>query len=229
MMNKTTLIYISDVSPLADGRIYSAAYNNVSVERRKKTDAFRFEKDKRLSLGAELLLKKALADYGVSPRDMRFEYGENGKPYLAGEKDVFFNFSHSGTYVMCAVSDGQIGCDTEQITGYKDSLARHIFSAAEYADISSKVSEEEKSAAFFRYWTLRESYMKYTGLGLALPLSDFEITTDGETGVLKNGEKQNVFFGEFSSIPGYACAVCAETPVKNITLTNITVEKYLIP
>ena len=52
--------YIADVEPLADPLKYQAAYEKVSEARKRKADGFRFPADKRLSLGAGLLLKNAL-------------------------------------------------------------------------------------------------------------------------------------------------------------------------
>lgn len=209
-----------DVSPLKNDELYSRAYAAVPPERQKKADACRFEKDRILCVGAGLLLEKALREFGVSENDLRFAGDENGKPFLTMPNDVFFNLSHAGTYVLCAVSDAPIGCDIEEIKDCKDSLAKRIFSDAEYADIAAKQTKEEKNEAFFRYWTLRESYMKYTGLGLGLSLSRFEIRRTDGVSVWLDGKKQRVFFREYTDVPGYACSVCAK---KEITAEKIKI------
>ncbi len=212
------ILYAANINALSDGRVFDSAYRAVSEERRKKTDALRFDKDKYLSLGAELLLRKALTDLGADIPEIKTLCNENGKPYLQGANDVFFNLSHSEDYVLCVVSDVEAGCDIEKIKDFKDSLAKRVLSDSEYADVQSKTTREEKNAAFFRYWTLRESYMKYTGLGLSLPFSDFAVTTGNGIGVIKNGEWQNVFLKEFRNVPGYACAVCAQKPLTGAEL-----------
>lgn len=212
------ILYAANINALSDGRVFDSACRAVSEERRKKTDALRFDKDKFLSVGAELLLKKALTDFGADIPEIKTVCGENGKPYLQGENDVFFNISHSDDYVLCVVSDVEAGCDIEKIKDFKDSLAKRVLSDSEYADVQSKTTREEKNAAFFRYWTLRESYMKYTGAGFSLPLSDFFITTENNIKVIKNGVPQNVFFNEFRDVPGYACAVCSPIPLDGAEL-----------
>lgn len=215
-----TLICAMDVSPLKNNELYSRAHTALPSERQKKADACRFEKDRLLCVGAGILLEKTLREFGVPENDLRFTAEENGKPFLTARNDVYFNLSHAGTYVLCAVSDVPVGCDIEEITNYKDSLAKRIFSTEEYAYVAAKQTQEGKNEAFFRYWTLRESYMKYTGLGLALPLSRFEIRRGDDVSVWLDGEKQRVFFREYTDVPGYACSVCAK---KEITSGGIQI------
>ena len=52
-------VYYSDVSVL-ENVFFQAAYDMVSEERREKADRIRIENDKKLCLGAEILLKYAL-------------------------------------------------------------------------------------------------------------------------------------------------------------------------
>ena len=63
MRDIATKIYAANVTPLKDGALYNAAYYMATEERRKKTDRFRFERDRRLSVGAELLLMKGLEEW----------------------------------------------------------------------------------------------------------------------------------------------------------------------
>ena len=46
--------------------------------------------------------------------DYRIARGEKGKPFIVGVENVFFNISHSGDYVVCSVSDREIGIDIEK-------------------------------------------------------------------------------------------------------------------
>jgi 4'-phosphopantetheinyl transferase len=51
-------------------------------------------------------------------------------------------------------------------------IAERFFSAQEVADLRA-LPEDEQPLVFFDYWTLKESYIKARGLGLALPLGEF--------------------------------------------------------
>ena len=79
------------------------------------------------------LLAFLLLDYGLEKRGIEdwkrgLWYNENGKPYLAEGQGIYFNLSHSGEYVACAVSGEEVGCDIELISGQKPDIARRFFS-----------------------------------------------------------------------------------------------------
>ena len=76
-------VYISRTDVLHNGNVYERLYNAVSEERRRKIDRLVQKRDKMLSMGAEILLKRALSDCGIE--DFSLKYGKNGKPYLADD------------------------------------------------------------------------------------------------------------------------------------------------
>ena len=207
-----TKIYTTDVSILENKNIFLCLYNLVSPERKSKTDRMVFDKDKRLSLGAGVLLEAALADQGVN--DMTFTTKQNKKPCLAHTDNISFNISHSGTKVMCSVSDKDIGCDVEQITDIDMEIAKRFFFAGEYKALMNCTEKGERNDLFFRYWTLKESFMKVTGLGFRLELDDFCIILDeGDISVRQSVDARKYYFREYSMNDGYRYAVCsAEKP-----------------
>jgi 4'-phosphopantetheinyl transferase len=54
-------------------------------------------------------------------------------------------------------------------------IMERFFSPAEYQQWQL-VPEVEQQLAFYRYWTLKEAFVKCTGKGLSYPLSDFEVS-----------------------------------------------------
>ena len=66
------------------------------------------------------------------------------------------------------------------------SLAPSVFADQEIAQIES-MPETEHRAAFFRFWTLKEAYVKARGQGLSIPLKDFRF-------VLASGEIPQIEF-----------------------------------
>ena len=160
------------------------AYLLVPKERREKIDFYRFNKDKKLSAGAFLLLKKLLSDENIP--NFKIKTGKYEKPYISDNKNIYFNLSHSGKMVLCAISDRELGVDIEINDPTIDlNIAKHYFYNSEYENImNSKNSPDE----FFRYWVLKESYMKYTGLGMNLKLDSFEIIIeDAKLKIIKLG------------------------------------------
>ena len=200
------VLYAADVSPLADGTLYAAAYSLASTRRREKTDRFRFEKDRRLCLGVELLLRHGLREAGLTQLSEEICTGEQGKPFFPDGR-IRFSFSHSGTWALCALGAFELGCDLEEIRPVDLKLGRR-FHPLEYADILSGDTEAERLEMFYRCWTLKESFMKATGLGMALPLDGFLIRRDGEITVNQTVDERAYSFREFEEIPGFCCALC---------------------
>lgn len=198
---RTTLFY-ADVTPLTDPACYEAACRRISRERREKADRYRMEKDRRLCVGAGLLLKYALGDDpGV------IETGPYGKPYIK-DSPVHFNLSHSGSYAACVVSEVECGCDIEKITKADMRVAERFFCPDERAYLRAAESEGERDMRFFRLWTLRESFIKATGRGMSLPLNSFAILFGDCVNVRQSVDDRHYSFAEFDGIPGYGCAVC---------------------
>ena len=56
-----TKVYIASTKELDQENRFKFFYETVSLERRQKIDRLRFEKDKKLSLAAELLRKKPVS------------------------------------------------------------------------------------------------------------------------------------------------------------------------
>ena len=167
------------------------AYDAVPKDRQDKIDFFRFEKDKKLSAGAYLLLKKLLLEENIT--NPLFKIEKYGKAYISNFENIYFNLSHSSKMVLCAISDREVGVDIEYIDHEIDlNIAKHYFYNKEYESI---MNSQNPADEFFKYWVLKESYMKYTGLGMNLKLDSFEIKIEDKI-ELKNddeGLKFNLF------------------------------------
>lgn len=133
------------------------------------------------------LQRTVLAGYapGVAPRELRFVVTPQGKPVLAPEfapTNLHFNLAHTYGLVALAVSRGPIlGIDVENVTARTAPLAiaNRFFSAREAGDLAA-LAPDEQSARFYALWTLKESWIKATGLGIAAGLGNvsFEFGRD---------------------------------------------------
>ncbi len=155
---------------------------SISEDRIKKSSKYFHKKDKKLSIGVEILLNHALDKIGVT--DSIFDIDEYGKPFLKNYPDIYFNLSHSENYVACAVSDSPVGVDIEYIHDIDLNIAKHYFYGSEYDYI---LNNDNKEKAFFDLWVLKESYMKMTGLGFRLALDEFCIEISDEIKLIHNG------------------------------------------
>ena len=204
-------VYIARTDALNDEMVFKRLYNAVSEERRRKADRFVQKRDKMLSIGAEILLKRALFDCGIE--DFSLKYGENGKPYLA-DNAVFFNLSHSENTVICAVSEREIGVDVEKVGEVDLEIARRFFHRDEFELLEKLPTNEEKREMFYRLWTLKESFVKALGKGILMPLDSFYIELGkGEILVRQNVTSHKYFFKEYALGDGFkysACGLCGE-------------------
>lgn len=219
-------LLLADVLPLEDPAAYSHLYDMASSGRRRAADSFRFMKDRRLSVGASALLDAGLREFGLRERDMSYGRSEYGKPFFLNAPDIHFNISHSATKVAVAFSDREVGCDIEEVADIELKVAERFLSKDEYLAIKARNKTEDRNEAFFRYWTLKESYMKATGLGLALAPDSFSVRSVADkvgdvSSIIQAGEpstNHDAVSGDLpdsgfsllvpDSFSGYTCALC---------------------
>jgi 4'-phosphopantetheinyl transferase len=152
----------------------------LTPEERERYGSFRFVHDRRLFLATRALVRTVLSNYSaVQPADWRFAVGENGKPCIATpafKPTIHFNLANTPDLVVCVVSvcHELVGVDVERIDRQVETLelAERYFSRSETEKLRS-LPAAEQGRQFFCYWTLKESYVKARGLGLALPLDYF--------------------------------------------------------
>lgn len=155
-------LYAIHADILTDTELFRQWYKKMPESRRQKIDNFKFDKDKRLSLGAGILLYNGLCRYGAETTEP--EYTEHGKPYIKGYPGIYFNISHSGNIAVCAFSDKEVGVDTEKTKHFSEALIDHVFLPQEKNHIRPEFSDKDCTLM----WTIKESIMKYLGTGIGL-------------------------------------------------------------
>ncbi|WP_405610711.1 4'-phosphopantetheinyl transferase superfamily protein [Streptomyces sp. NBC_01511] len=147
----------------------------VPAERRARADRFHFPADRKRCLAAGVLLRYALLErHGLSDRELTLARTEFGKPFLVNRPQPRFSLSHSGRWVACATSATEIGVDIEH-TGAGAVDIAHRFAPEEYAYIAAAPTGE-RARRLIQIWTLKESYTKYLGRGLGVPLNSFSVS-----------------------------------------------------
>lgn len=147
------------------------------------------------------------------PEEIRLHANEHGKPYLCTDVPLFFNISHSGDFVVCAFSDTEVGVDIEKVGEERPAVAKRFFHPEEVACLSD-TSERKRAELFFRYWSAKESVLKYMGTGLAGSLSSFCVRWEGgNAGIYKESGRLSLFVSECGIDENYKCFVCSEQAV----------------
>lgn len=164
-----TKAYFTNTSIFSQADIFQKYYKTVSEYRKAKIDRLKL-KGKENSLGVEVLLKKALDDFGVPKTtfDREISVSKDGKPSLKNHPEVHFNLSHAGNVAFCVISEYECGCDVELINPKKFNLnlVKRFFSKEELAQIENATDDSAKASLFFDYWTRKEAYGKMTGDGV---------------------------------------------------------------
>ena len=182
--------------------------NRRSAARQEKIERLRYEADKRLSLGAGLLLDQGLKRFGLREQTEVFGTVENGKPCLLCHPEIQFNLSHSGSMVMAAFSSCPVGCDVEKKQKARMDVAKRFFTPAEQRVLLAAKTEEERDLLFSRLWTLKESYLKVGGQGMAMALDSFTMELGGQPRLVGT-EEGRYRFQEFS-LSDYCASVCVQ-------------------
>lgn len=204
-------VWVADISPLFSGEKYDACYAALPDWRKKKADSLKQEQVRAQSVGVWTLWMQVCRKEGLP-------------------EDVSYNLSHSGNYVMCAYSTrpgARVGCDLEMLGEFWEKTARRFFCQEEYAYILKEEREEERRNLFYRFWVLKESFLKATRRGMGLDTRSFLISwdEDGRPVLAKKPDEypEAYFYQEYAveEIPA-KMAVCTTDPEID---RNIFIEK----
>ena len=185
----------------------------------EKIDTYKSSVNRQRKLLGEMLAYKGLQQcFGIKPEDIIFEYGPKGKPVLKNGKDMFFNITHSGDWVVCGVSDREIGVDIEVLKKARMNVAGRFFTAKELDKLSS-LADKEQDDYFYLLWTAKESYLKYLGTGLTKPLNSFDVIC--EEGVISVNESDFSLQLKFSEVhidDSHKTIVCSGQDVTSVDI-----------
>lgn len=139
----------------------------------KEIKSYVKEDDKKRCLFGKLVLRKLLIESGYSKGILNeIKIDANNRPYL--NQDIDFNISHSGNYVICAISiQSKIGIDIEEIKNMDINEIKGIVFNDE--DDKRFKNSQTPLALFYDTWTLKEAALKADGKGLMVPLKEIQI------------------------------------------------------
>lgn len=165
-----------------------AGYAALMTDEERATEArFHFEKHRHLYRVTRALARTVLGAYlGVPPESLRFQANRWGRPEIAHlpPTGLSWNLAHTDGLVVLLVAEGcTAGVDVEDVVHRRAPLAvaEDQFAPAEVASLRA-LPPPAQPRRFFEYWTLKESYIKARGMGLAIPLREFAFDPTAEQG-----------------------------------------------
>ncbi|BDU21615.1 4'-phosphopantetheinyl transferase superfamily protein [Dyella sp. GSA-30] len=116
---------------------------------------------------------------GIAADDVRIDYGEQGRPFLANPSGILdFNVAHCQNAAVIALSTStNVGIDIERDEDgeriYAE-LAPIVLTSDERAALVRELPAQ-RGRAFFAYWTAKEAFMKLIGTGLSIDPSRIQV------------------------------------------------------
>jgi 4'-phosphopantetheinyl transferase len=166
-----TVVYYTHFKANISAELLENKLNSLPTYMRERIKSFKRWQDSLASLYGKLLLREGFAKFNVAATLDDLMYTEYNKPYLNGNS-ISFNISHSGNYVVCAISNevDSLGVDIEEIKEINFNDFPKIWTEEEWRIL---VSSDIK--VFYEYWTKKESILKADGRGLGLQLQSIDV------------------------------------------------------
>jgi 4'-phosphopantetheinyl transferase len=179
-------LWLAYPDDLLDEGVADACKALLSEEELVRAARFKLDRNRRESIATRALARTALSNaHPLPPRKWRYALNAHGKPSvdpdLASGSGVTFNMANASGLVVCLVADGaEVGVDVEPLSRAEQimKVAPEVFSAAERAQLEL-LNGVEKLDRAVSLWTLKESYIKARGMGLAIPLDKFTFVFGG--------------------------------------------------
>ncbi|MBB6127525.1 4'-phosphopantetheinyl transferase family protein [Mucilaginibacter lappiensis] len=185
----------------------------------QKKDKLRFV----VSRGA---LRCLLSKYTNQPATaIKFVISANKKPYIQ-QQNLKYNVSHAGDWVLIAISNTEVGVDTEEIDhsfSYKEILADYFSK-----DEINYIAHQGSSNSFFLLWTRKEALTKATAIGLDnnlkhIPSLNGDHELDGGLLASSGNWKMNSFKTDENNMASLATEITAG----HIMYWDVNFEKFL--
>ncbi|WP_150273133.1 4'-phosphopantetheinyl transferase family protein [Paenibacillus tepidiphilus] len=220
-------VYYMDINEETGGDLYEKLLGACAPGKREEAEQYVREADRRRTVYGEALSRYMIAKRtGMRMRDIEIGRNPYGKPFVQGDGDLHYNVSHSGSLVACGLDRQAIGIDVEQVQNIDMVLAEQFFHIREYSYILSREFGQRMNA-LYDFWTLKESYVKYLGVGLYMPLNSFYFSIDGPSVTLNAKDSVSPYFQRCHIREQYKLAVCTGRPVP-VRLQQLSLHEIIV-
>jgi len=231
-------VWMADFAGITDEALLGRYLVMLAPDEEARRNRFVFEHDRRRYLVTRALVRTILSRYlGLPPKSWMFATDTRGKPHVLNDEAkaarLSFNISHTESLILVGVGAGAaVGVDVENRRRRPAPLeiAERYFAPAEVRDLRALPLERQPDR-FFDYWTLKESYIKARGLGLAIPLDSFGFTFSTQNKIAFHvdqplGDRTPPWrFWQFNPSDEYVAALC----VQSAFFEPVVLVKWVVP
>ena len=195
----------------------------LSIEEQNRAISYIDEHSKNRFIINRIALRMLLGKYlNILPADILFITGPNNKPYVGNTENhgLYYNVSHSGDWMLIAISDSEVGIDIEQTDndlGFEEVLP--VCFSKEEIDLIQR--SEQSRDLFYLLWTRKEALLKATSKGLDddiinVPCIDGPSPVNEET----IGSSQNWMVNSFKIADQYTGSIAYSGTLQNINFLD---------
>lgn len=168
----------------------------LTLEEKIRADRFHFIADRARWIQSRTILRYLVAAYlGLAPDAVRFAADRAGKLFLVAKQSVplQFNLSHTSDRVVVAFAfDQPVGVDIECIDRFQDFDSAVRFLSSRELEKWADMTNQERMAAFWRSWCIKEAYAKARGSGVELNFREIESNLGLLTEIIADGSTWQV-------------------------------------
>ena len=187
---------------------------SLSVAHQQKIMTYRsINRQKMSMIGLKLLLYGLKNEYGFT-NIPNWKFEKHGKPYFDSYIHIHFNISHCPCAVACALDSTSVGIDVQDIARANKPLVWQRVCSNKERDALAKSNDPPR--LFARFWSLKESYVKYTGEGIGQDLKKLDFHD-----CIHSTQKKRGLFFTVLEYENYVLSVCSMHP-------NLSIQKLCI-
>lgn len=158
------IFLVNNEKPMNEN-IFNFLFNYIQDDTKKRIRNIRTKHEADSVLIGEILVKiSIMKEFNIEYNDIIFDYNKFGKPRIRKYENVYFNISNSGCWVVCVISDAEVGIDIQKIDDCNMALAERICTLDEFNIIKNS---NNQASEFTKIWTQKEATLKMIGTGFS--------------------------------------------------------------
>lgn len=197
-------------------------------ETKSKIEHFKFKKDQFRTLLGRIMVKYLLnKHYGITTYTIN--YKTYGRPYL---KDTYidFNISHSGDWILCAVSCRNVGIDIEEMPLVEDNIKMFqmmdLFMSKEEQELFQNKADKDMRYSFYAYWTAKEAAIKLIGDSIG-SATHYTVKWESDIAAIVDNGTAPMYIQMIPFATNYQVAMCSDKIFSSLDISVLPLTEVM--